>query len=97
MRLDGLKNKKILILGFGREGKDSYLALRKLRAASEWRPKKVLAIADQGCLTYDVKHLVKSDKNLKLHFGKNYLKSLKNYDLIIKTPGIPTRILKPFS
>ncbi|MBU2578763.1 hypothetical protein KKA09_01450, partial [Patescibacteria group bacterium] len=37
-----LKDKKILILGFGKEGKDSYLALRKLF------PEKILGIADQN-------------------------------------------------
>ncbi|MBU2579052.1 UDP-N-acetylmuramoyl-L-alanine--D-glutamate ligase [Patescibacteria group bacterium] len=77
-----LKDKKILILGFGKEGKDSYLALRKLF------PKKILGIADQN---------VKCQmSNVKCFFGKNYLKSLKGYDIIIKTPGIPLKIIKPY-
>lgn len=72
MRIKELKNKKILILGFGKEGKDSYAALKKLF------PKKKIAIADEK-------------KN-----GKDYLKAVRNYNLIIKTPGIPTRVVKPF-
>jgi len=40
--LEELKNKKILILGFGKEGKDNFLFLRKLF------PKKILAIADRS-------------------------------------------------
>lgn len=68
MRLDKLKDKKILILGFGREGKDTSLFLKKLF------PKKVLGVADQK-------------------MGKNYLKALKDYDVIIKSPGIPFKIL----
>jgi len=93
MNLKNLKNKNILILGFGQEGKDSYLALRKLF------PEKVLGIADKlnfKDFSKKVQKTLKSDKKLKLHFGENYLKYLKNYNLIIKTPGIPQEIAKPF-
>ncbi|MDI6883042.1 MAG: UDP-N-acetylmuramoyl-L-alanine--D-glutamate ligase [Patescibacteria group bacterium] len=91
MELNELKNKRILILGFGKEGKDSFLALRKMF------PEKVLGIADQvSGFRFQVSGLIKNDKKLKLHFGKNYLKAIKNYDLIIKTPGIPSRVIKPF-
>jgi len=55
-------------LGFGREGKDTLLFLKKLF------PKKKISIADQK-------------------LDKNYLKKLKGYDVIIKTPGIPFKIL----
>jgi len=68
MKLNELKDKKILILGFGREGKDTLLFLKKLF------PKKKISIADQK-------------------LDKNYLKKLKGYDVIIKTPGIPFKIL----
>ena len=68
MKLNELKDKKILILGFGREGKDTLLFLKKLF------PKKKIFIADQK-------------------LDKNYLKKLKGYDVIIKTPGIPFKIL----
>lgn len=62
--LENIKNKKILILGFSREGQDTFKFLKKLF------PKKKIDIADQK-------------------FGKNYLQKLKDYDIIIKTPGIP--------
>ena len=93
MHLNELKNKKILVLGFGKEGKDNYLALRKLF------PKKILAIADKlefKELSKKNQELLKKDKNLKLYLGKNYLEFLKNYQLIIKTPGIKLSSLKPF-
>ena len=62
--LEEFKNKKIAILGFGREGQDTFKFLKKLF------PKKKIDIADQK-------------------FDKNYLQKLKNYDIIIKSPGIP--------
>jgi len=41
MKLKELENKKILILGFGKEGRDTYLALRKLFS------RNIIGIADQ--------------------------------------------------
>lgn len=93
MRLNELKDKKILILGFGKEGIDSYLALRRLF------PQKQLAVADEKKIeNYELKirTLINKDKKIKLYLGKNYLASLKNYDLIIKTPGIPEKTYRPF-
>jgi len=81
MKLDELKNKKVLILGFGREGNDTFLFLRKLF------PDKVLGIADRS------EKIKKPAGNVKLHLGKNYLNFLKDYDVVIKSPGIPFKIL----
>jgi len=88
MKLDNLRQNwrkaRILILGFGREGRDTFLFLRKLF------PDKILGIADK-------KELISlGDGKIKLHLGKDYLKSLKNYDVIIKSPGIPPKIITPF-
>ena len=79
MKLKELKDKGVLILGFGREGIDSFKFLRKLF------PKKVLGIADRN---KNVKFKVSNAKKIKWHLGENYLKALKNYDVIIKSPGI---------
>ncbi|OGZ24654.1 MAG: hypothetical protein A2896_01830 [Candidatus Nealsonbacteria bacterium RIFCSPLOWO2_01_FULL_43_32] len=75
---------RIAILGFGREGKDTLLFLNKLF------PKKKIGIADRSC---SAKPSNQKEKNIKLHLGKNYLSALKNYDVIIKSPGIPFKIL----
>jgi UDP-N-acetylmuramoylalanine--D-glutamate ligase len=99
--LDYLKNKKILILGFAREGIDTLRFLRKLF------PEKVLGIADRSRLEEFPKNIQKlissvfhdREKNgarEKLYLGKNYLKALKDYDVIVKSPGIPPKTIKPF-
>ena len=79
MILKNLENKKILILGLGREGLDTFKFLRKLF------PEKVFGIGDKS---KDVKKITK----VKWHLGKNYLKALKDYDIIIKSPGIPIHL-----
>lgn len=81
MKLNELKNKSILILGFGREGRDTFLFLKKLF------PDKILGIADK----LNIKPRI-AKRGVVFHFGKNYLKALRDYDLIIKSPGIPIHL-----
>lgn len=80
MVLDEFKNKSILILGFGREGKDAFLFFRKMF------PDKTLGIADKNKISI-------KGRKIKKYSGKNYLESLKHYDVIIKSPGIPFKEL----
>lgn len=79
MKLQNLKNKKIIIVGFGREGKNTYKTLKKLF------PLKSIALAD--------KKEIKADER-EIYTGNDYLNNLKNYDVIIKTPGIPFNEVK---
>ncbi len=91
--LNELKDERILILGFGREGRDNFRFLRRIF------PDKILGIGDRlelEKLDGRAKEVVKKDKKLKLHLGENYLKALKNYEVIIKSPGIPPKLLTPF-
>lgn len=93
MRLRDLKNKKILILGLGIEGMANLKFLRKTF------PNKIIAVGDR--LEFDdlnpkVKRIIKKIKKIKLHLGESYLGFLKNYDVIVKSPGISPAILKPF-
>ena len=94
MKLNELKDKRVLILGFGMEGQDTFRFLRKLF------PKKVLGIADiSEKISSETKKLIshfcydRRKSGIKLHLGKNYLYALRNYDVIIKSPGIPFKIL----
>ncbi len=75
------ENKKILILGFGKEGQSAYLLLRK------YLPEQKFAIADASEKVKE-SPLLTNDSNLTLHLGENYLSVLPDFDLIIKTPGI---------
>ncbi len=78
-------SKKILVLGLGREGIDNFLFLRKLF------PKKNIGIADRNEKIASL--AIHRRGGIKWHLGKNYLRALKNYDMIIKSPGIPFKIL----
>jgi UDP-N-acetylmuramoylalanine--D-glutamate ligase len=72
---------KIMILGFGREGRSSYKLLRK------YMPDLHLSVADLDIKLGDDSGL-KNDKYVSLLLGDNYQDSLANYDLIIKSPGV---------
>ena len=76
--LDFLSNKNIVILGCGKQGKSTYQYLRK-----HFKNKNIV-IADEN------ESIDKSefDENTILKLGKDYLKDIENFDLIIKSPGI---------
>ena len=85
MKLEEIeKKKKILILGFGKEGKDAFLFLKKRF------PEKEIAIADQK----ENLKIEKEWKNTKFFLGKDYLKHVNKFDLIVKSPGISPKILE---
>ncbi len=73
--IDYIKDKKILILGFGREGQSTYSYIRK------HLPEKKLTIGDKN------KPAI-SDENVDIIFGEDYLKSLGDFDIVFKSPGI---------
>lgn len=70
-----LENNKILILGYGREGKSAYNFIKQnVKNYS-------LGIADKNNITVD-------DKDITLHCGEDYLSCTKDYDIIIQSPGV---------
>ncbi|MDD5098299.1 MAG: UDP-N-acetylmuramoyl-L-alanine--D-glutamate ligase [Candidatus Pacebacteria bacterium] len=92
MKIKELKNKKVLILGIGREGVDSFVFLRHIF------PKQVLFIADKKKfedLSVDTKKLLK-DKKVELFLGEDYLRNIKGFDIIIKSPGILLSSIKKY-
>ena len=80
--LNYLENKKILILGFGKEGESTYKLLRK------HFPEKNLFIADKNMNLLNEKIDLMEDPYVEVSLGENYLNGIEEYDLIIKAPGI---------
>jgi UDP-N-acetylmuramoylalanine--D-glutamate ligase len=78
---------KILVLGFGKEGIDTFRFLRRVF------PKKVIGIGDRN---QNVKAQMSNVKKVRWHLGKNYLKTIKNYDVVIKSPGVSPKVIAPY-
>lgn len=74
-----LDDKKILILGFGKEGVSTYKFIRK------HFPDKIIYISDKKMTNEEI---IKKDINVNINFGDNYLDNLKDFDIIMKSPGI---------
>ena len=77
--LNCLKDKKILILGFGREGKSTF------RFINENISNPRITVADENPNT-DISEILQHKYPCIL--GNDYLQNITNYDIIIKSPGI---------
>ena len=71
-----ISDKKILILGYGREGRSTYALLEKIKGY------QTLDISDAN------KQDVHIDDTHHLIFGENYLDVLNDYDVVFKSPGV---------
>ena len=78
--LNQIRDKKIIILGFGREGASSYRFLRK------HFPDMEIVAADRSEVLNTSEY--QNDPKLKFVLGEKYADNLNDYDLIFKTPGI---------
>lgn len=74
-----IKDKKVLVLGFGREGKSSLALIVKAGGYS------TIAISDQNEVTVPDGLEEYVDKYFS---GKDYQECIKEYDVIFKSPGI---------
>ncbi len=70
-----IENKKVLILGFGAEGKSTYKILKEIGGYEN------LAIADAVDIEIDE----------VTHTGENYQDVINDYDIVIKSPGVPLK------
>jgi UDP-N-acetylmuramoylalanine--D-glutamate ligase len=73
--------RKILILGFGVEGRSTYRFLRRIL------PRKMLWIADSDAAIRDLETFTE-DSNVTFYLGNDYLNHFDEFDMIIKSPGI---------
>ncbi len=69
------RNKKVLILGFGREGRSTLAYIRK------HLPEKVLTVADRNPIALE-------DKLVNCICGEDYLDCVGDFDIVFKSPGI---------
>lgn len=76
--IDYLKDKTVLIMGFGREGRSTYDFLRR------YLPEKELTVSDMKQIELD-------DKHTRLICGENYMDAINDFDVVIKSPGISVR------
>jgi UDP-N-acetylmuramoylalanine--D-glutamate ligase len=72
---DFFRGKRILLLGFGREGRSSYSFLRSLF------PQAKIGIADS-------RQIPPPDADCTMHCGEDYLSAMGEYELVLKSPGI---------
>ena len=77
-----LSEGRLLILGFGKEGQSTFNYIRK-----HFKDVPV-AIADQDKNLVEKVAETLKDQNIILHLGNDYLNSLQDYRLIIKSPGV---------
>lgn len=71
-----VKNKRVLILGFGREGRSSFRHINEVGGYSS------LDIADANPISFD------DASGHNVISGPDYLDCLNDYDLVFKSPGI---------
>lgn len=81
--VDRLRGKRILILGFGREGISTFAFIRK------YLPGQKVSIAD---INPDAVVSVAGESSVgSISTGNDYLSSINDHDLVIKSPGIPLK------
>lgn len=76
-----IQNKKVLILGYGAEGKSTFDMLIKIGGYFN------ITVADFSS-KQEILDLEKNFDNVFVKLGENYLENLANYDIIFRSPGI---------
>lgn len=82
---DFLKAKRIIILGFGREGQDSLKFIKEYYDRIE--PAE-LGIADLNPIREELLEPYKALGKIRTYTGENYLEAMADFDLVLKSPGI---------
>jgi UDP-N-acetylmuramoylalanine--D-glutamate ligase len=77
-----LSEGRLLILGFGKEGQSTFNYIRRHFSDVP------VAVADQDADLAEKAAETLKGQNIKLHLGNDYLSSLQDYRLIIKSPGV---------
>jgi len=80
------ENKNIALLGYGREGRSSYNLIRKIL------PSKKITILDENEAIRDDK-ILQNDPELQFITGIGCMQRIDDFDIAIKSPGIPSNTL----
>ena len=83
-----INNRRVLILGYGTEGRSTYHLLRN------YFPKLEICIADQNTALAREKEL-QDDPYLSWVLGQGYMKVVPLYELVFKSPGISFKDYQP--
>ncbi len=86
MTLAELGRARVLILGLGREGIETYRFVR-----GEF-PANTIGVADRlpiERLAPEMRRAIQADPNVVAHLGEDYLTSLADYDVVVRSPGVP--------
>jgi len=81
-----LENKSVVLLGFGREGQSTYTLIRRIL------PEKAITLLDENDAVKN-NQILQNDTNLTIITGKGCWQTMDQYDLAIKSPGIPSNEL----
>lgn len=82
------RDKKVSILGFAREGQSTYQAIRKVL------PDFPLVVCDRQAPGSEAFPGREEDLHTRWFFGEDYLAGINGADVIIKSPGIPFRVIE---
>lgn len=83
-----IQDKKILILGFGREGKSTLRVLLEAGGAKEIAIGDVKELSLAGLKETDEALAGADLSDIVLHCGPDYQQAIDSYDLVMKSPGI---------
>ncbi len=81
-------NKRVAVLGFAREGQSTFRAIRKAL------PEFPLVVCDRQVPGREAFPEREKDQQTKWYFGEHYLEGIQDADIIIKSPGIPFRVIE---
>lgn len=85
MKISDLNGKTVCVLGYGREGKAMVDAILK------YAPKSRITICDQNG------ELRIENEELRTQLGEGWLEGITDFDVIIKSPGIPPSVIPQLS
>jgi UDP-N-acetylmuramoylalanine--D-glutamate ligase len=81
--LDELARRTVVVVGFGVEGRDVYRFLRRQF------PEKALALVDVRPLDDAARELIAGDRHVVVHVGPDHLNHVGDYEVAVRSPGIP--------